>query len=216
MAEGVAAALFRTWFKEVWNERKRDRIDAYVAPQCKIHALAEGNTVVVGPDGFRPFYDQLCKAFSNIHFDVHELVGTDAMAAGRWSVRMTHSGEGMGDAVPFDAALAWGAKVLAPLLDVPLPARTLVNVNFPALPADQVKGIRVVRQGFHDYSRGTVVEGRDPRGYPYYWFGLEAIEHTLDRGTDLEAIAEGYVAVTPLQLDLTHHASLGELGERFG
>ena len=96
MAEGVAGAVFRTWFKEVWNERKRDRIDAYVAPHCKIHALAEGNTVVVGPDGFRPFYDQLCKAFSDIHFDVHELIGTDTMAAGRWSVRMTHSGDGMG------------------------------------------------------------------------------------------------------------------------
>jgi 5'-nucleotidase len=131
------------------------------------------------------------------------------------ALSQVYAGEGMGDAVPFDAAVAWGAKVLAPLLDVPLPRRTLVNVNFPALPAEEVKGIRVVRQGFHDYSRGTVVEGRDPRGYPYYWFGLEAIEHTLDRGTDLEAIAEGYIAVTPLQLDFTHHASLGELGERF-
>ena len=117
--------------------------------------------------------------------------------------------------VPFDAAVAWGAMVLAPLLDTPLPNRTLVNVNFPPLPADEVKGIRAVRQGFHDYSRGTVVEGRDPRGFTYYWFGLEAIEHTLDHGTDLEAIDDGYISVTPLQLDLTHHASLGALAERF-
>ncbi len=131
------------------------------------------------------------------------------------ALSQVYAGEGMGDAVPFDAALAWGTKVLAPLLDVPLPKRTLVNVNFPALPADAIKGIRVVRQGFHDYSRGTVVEGRDPRGYPYYWFGLDSIEHTLDHGTDLEAISEGYISVTPLQLDLTHHASLGDLGERF-
>ncbi|TMM47381.1 5'/3'-nucleotidase SurE [Qipengyuania marisflavi] len=126
-----------------------------------------------------------------------------------------YSREGLGDAVPFEAARAWGAKVLAPLLDTPLPSRTLVNVNFPARPAADVKGIRIVRQGFHDYSRGTVVEGRDPRGYKYYWFGLEAIEHTLDHGTDLEAIDEGYVSVTPLQLDLTHHASLGAMAERF-
>lgn len=132
------------------------------------------------------------------------------------ALSQVYASEGMGDAVPFDAARAWGAQVLAPLLDVPLPRRTLVNVNFPALAADAVKGIRVVRQGFHDYSRGTVVEGRDPRGYKYYWFGLEAIEHTLDHGTDLEAIRDGYVAVTPLQLDLTHHASLGELGARYG
>ena len=115
----------------------------------------------------------------------------------------------------FAAARAWGAKVLAPLLDTPLPDRTLINVNFPALAPDAIKGIRAVRQGFHDYSRGTVVEGRDPRGFKYYWFGLEAIEHTLDHGTDLEAIDEGYIAVTPLQLDLTHHASLGALADRF-
>jgi 5'-nucleotidase len=115
----------------------------------------------------------------------------------------------------FAAARAWGTKVLAPLLDTPLPDRTLVNVNFPALVPDAIKGIRAVRQGFHDYSRGTVVEGRDPRGFKYYWFGLEAIEHTLDHGTDLEAIDEGYIAVTPLQLDLTHHASLGALADRF-
>ena len=126
------------------------------------------------------------------------------------------SKEGAATDDTFEAARAWGEKVMGPLLDTPLPKRTLVNVNFPALPADAIKGIRAVRQGFHDYSRGTVVEGRDPRGFKYYWFGLQAIEHTLDHGTDLEAINEGFVSVTPLQLDLTHHASLGELGERYG
>ncbi len=115
----------------------------------------------------------------------------------------------------FDASRNWGARAIAPLLDAPLPARTLVNVNFPPLPASMVKGIRAVRQGFHDYSRGSVVEGRDPRGSPYYWFGLHAIEHTLDHGTDLEAIDDGFVSVTPLQLDLTHHASLGALADRY-
>ena len=115
----------------------------------------------------------------------------------------------------FDAAAAWGAKVLRPLIDFTLAERTLINVNFPPLPADKVKGVRAVRQGFHDYSRGSVVEGRDPRGLKYYWFGLHAIEHTPDHGTDLEAIADGYVAVTPLQLELTHHASLAALSERF-
>ena len=131
------------------------------------------------------------------------------------ALSQVYAREGMGDAVPFDAAIAWGARVLAPLLETPLPPRTLVNVNFPALPAGEVRGIRAVRQGFHDYARGTVVEGRDPRGYPYFWFGLEAIEHTRDHGTDLEAVADGYIAVTPLQLDLTHHASLEALGARF-
>lgn len=131
------------------------------------------------------------------------------------ALSQVYSREGMADDVPFGAAREWGAKVIAPLLDAPMAERTLINVNFPPIPAAEVKGIRVVRQGFHDYARGTVVEGRDPRGFRYYWFGLSAIEHTLDHGTDLEAIDEGYVAVTPLQLDLTHYSSLGMLAERF-
>lgn len=131
------------------------------------------------------------------------------------ALSQVYAREGMGDDVPFGAAREWGAKVIAPLLDAPFAERTLVNVNFPAVAACDVKGIRVVRQGFHDYSRGSVVEGRDPRGYRYFWFGLHAIEHTLDHGTDLEAIDEGYIAVTPLQLDLTHDQSMAALSARF-
>ncbi len=131
------------------------------------------------------------------------------------ALSQVYASEGMGDAVPFGAAEAWGAKVIAPLLDAPFAPRTLVNINFPPIPGDQVKGIRVVRQGFHDYSRGTVVEGIDPRGYRYFWFGLNGIEHTPGHATDLEAIQDGFVAVTPLQLDLTHEGSLSELAGRF-
>ncbi len=132
------------------------------------------------------------------------------------ALSQVYAKQSQGGAVPFDTALAWGAKVIRPLLDLTFSDRTLINVNFPPVAADDVAGIRVVRQGFHDYSRGSVVKGHDPRGHPYYWFGLQAIEHTLDHGTDLEAIDDGYIAVTPLQLDFTHHASLQRLAERFG
>ncbi|MEM9501640.1 MAG: 5'/3'-nucleotidase SurE [Pseudomonadota bacterium] len=115
----------------------------------------------------------------------------------------------------FAAAREWGPKVVEPLLDAPFADRTLVNVNFPPRPPSEVKGVRVVRQGFHDYSRGSIVEGRDPRGHRYFWFGLHAIEHTLDHGTDLEAIDEGSIAVTPLQLDLTHYSTIDTLATRF-
>jgi 5'-nucleotidase len=115
----------------------------------------------------------------------------------------------------FAPAEAWAAKVLAPLLDLQMAKRTVVNVNFPAVAPNAVKGIRVVRQGFHDYARGSLAEAVDPRGRPYYWFGLHDIEHTLDHGTDLEAVNDGYISVTPLQLDLTHHASIGNLAERY-
>jgi len=87
----------------------------------------------------------------------------------------------------FSAAGSWAAKVLAPLLDLQMAKRTLINVNFPALPADLVKGIRVVRQGFHDYARGSVVEAADPRGRPYFWFGLDDIDHA-----SIGTLAESY------------------------
>lgn len=129
------------------------------------------------------------------------------------ALSQVYAREGMGDTVPFGAAEGWGAKVLAPLMRLRLPARTLVNINFPAVAPDEVKGIRVVRQGFHDYGRGSIVRGVDPRGYPYYWFGLRNIEQSPGHDTDLEAIADGYIAVTPLQLDLTHYPSLARLAE---
>ncbi len=123
--------------------------------------------------------------------------------------------EGQGDAISFDAAEQWGVRVLRPLLDMEFAPRTLINVNFPPISAEEVRGIRVVRQGFHDYARGTVVAGTDPRGYRYYWFGLNGIEHTPGHDTDLEAIDDGFIAVTPLQLDLTHQASLVGLSGRY-
>jgi 5'-nucleotidase len=131
------------------------------------------------------------------------------------ALSQVYAGEGHGDNVPFGAAEHWGEKVLRPLLDTPFAERTLVNINFPPLGAEEVKGIRVVRQGFHDYARGSVIEGTDPRGFPYFWFGLHGIEHTRGHQTDLEAIADGFIAVTPLQLDLTHEGSMTALAARY-
>src|SRR3954462_15533868 len=76
--------------------------------------------------------------------------------------------EGMGDTVPFAAAEAWAERVLAPLIDGGMPARTLVNVNFPALPREAVKGWRVAPQGRHDYARLRIVPRTDTRGYDYF------------------------------------------------
>ena len=115
----------------------------------------------------------------------------------------------------FDAARGWAEKVIRQMIEVEFAPRTLVTVNFPWCDAKDVSGVRVVRQGFHDYARSAVIEARDPRGFPYYWFGLDAIETTPDHGTDLEAIEANAISVTPLQLDLTHHASLERLSACF-
>ena len=116
-----------------------------------------------------------------------------------------------GDAVPFDTAAAWGERVLRPLIAQPFEPGTLVNVNFPACAPDAVRGIRVAAQGLRDYGRLRIVEGRDPRGFDYFWFGLEGTAGTPQAETDLAAVAEHYVSVTPLHLDLTHRPALARL-----
>lgn len=131
------------------------------------------------------------------------------------ALSQSYSREGMGDSVPFAAAEAWAARALAPLLDLELPAGTLINVNFPALPPDKVNGIRVCRQGIRDYGRLRIVQRTDPRGYEYYWFGLGPMVQTPGHQTDLEAMDDGFVSITPLHLDLTHDPSLALLNERF-
>jgi 5'-nucleotidase len=118
--------------------------------------------------------------------------------------------EGVGDAVSFDAARGWGERVIRALLAQPARPKTLLNVNFPALAASDVKGIRAARQGFHNVERNRIVPCVDPRGYPYYWFGLDHSD-SVPVGSDLEACAQGYVTVTPLQFDLTDYDYLVDL-----
>jgi 5'-nucleotidase len=131
------------------------------------------------------------------------------------ALSQVYAREGMGDTVPFEAASAWGQRVLRPLIDAPLAARTLVNINFPAGPADAVKGIRIANQGLRDYGRLKVDTRRDPRGYEYHWFSLGPVISTPAHATDLEAVADGYVAVTPLHLDLTHYESVDMLAAAY-
>ena len=131
------------------------------------------------------------------------------------ALSQAYARQGMGATVPFATAEEWGERVIATLMAEPMARGTLVNVNFPALDPADVKGIRVCRQGFRDYGRLRIVERQDPRGFPYYWFGLAATVETAGHRTDLESVADGFVSVTPLHLDLTHEPSLATLGQLF-
>jgi 5'-nucleotidase len=123
--------------------------------------------------------------------------------------------EGMGHDVSFDAAEGWAERVLAPLIESEWAPRTLVNINFPPVKTDAVKGIKVVGQGLRDYGRPRLDKRVDPRGFTYYWLGLGKVPHTAQAATDLEAIEQGYVTVTPLHLDLTHQPSRATLEQLF-
>ena len=104
----------------------------------------------------------------------------------------------------FDAAASFAARLARLLLEHPLKPGTLINVNVPAEPP---RGVRVVRQGRRRYGE-AVIEKTDPRGRPYYWIGATPPEGMLEKGTDLSAVDENYISVTPLHLDLTHYDSL--------
>jgi 5'-nucleotidase len=82
-----------------------------------------------------------------------------------------------------------------------------LNVNVPDLDYGQLMGFRTTRLGFRHRSEPTV-QARDPRGRPVYWVGPSGAGQDAGPGTDFDAVAEGFVSVTPLQIDLTRHAAL--------
>ena len=127
------------------------------------------------------------------------------------ALSQAYAKEALGNDVPFDAALKWGERVLRPLIKQSMDHRTFININFPAVMGDAVKGVRVVSQGFRDYGRMQFVSNKDPRGFEYYWLGLGPMLETPAHSTDLEAIEDGFVSVTPMHLDLTHYASIDAL-----
>jgi 5'-nucleotidase len=90
----------------------------------------------------------------------------------------------------------------------------LVNVNVPDCLPEDLRGVRVVRQGRRDVDT-QVVEGVDPGGRPYLWIGDYAADDTRDPDTDLHAVGEGFVAVTPLHFDFTDDRWLGTLEAAF-
>jgi 5'-nucleotidase len=85
-----------------------------------------------------------------------------------------------------------------------LPPETLLNVNVPAVPEEEIAGIMVTRMGLRIYY-DELIRRIDPKGRPYYWIGGKEPGGVLEEGTDLWAVANNYVSVTPLQLDLTAH-----------
>ncbi len=106
---------------------------------------------------------------------------------------------------------ASGARVarllLERLLEEPLERALILNVNVPDVPFEELKGFRATRLGFRHRSE-HVIPAQDPRGRPVYWVGPAGPQQDAGPGTDFHAVGEGYVSVTPLQIDFTRHAAL--------
>ncbi len=110
----------------------------------------------------------------------------------------------------FEVAAEFASTLAARVLEKGLPSGTLLNVNVPPVPAQEVKGWRLTRQGKRRYIE-QVVERIDPRGRKYYWIGGDDLGFDKEDGTDCMAIHEGYISVTPLQVDMTNYRSFQEI-----
>jgi len=112
--------------------------------------------------------------------------------------------------VHFDTAGRVAVALLERLIASPLPQDTILNVNVPDLPLDEVKGFQATRLGQRHKSE-SVVKSVDPRGRSIYWVGPPGAEQDAGPGTDFYAVNSGYVSVTPLQIDLTWYSRLDAL-----
>jgi 5'-nucleotidase len=112
----------------------------------------------------------------------------------------------------FNAAARIARLVVRKIERKKLPKGILLNVNVPYCPLDEIKGIRNTQQGMRVY-RDRLDKRTDPRGHDYYWIGGDYPTGKDKKGTDIGALARGYVSVTPLQLDLTAYPALASLGK---
>jgi steroid delta-isomerase-like uncharacterized protein len=90
------AELFRRWYEEVWNQERTDLIPRYLADDAVVGSVDETGNAVIGPDGFRAFYDKMKASFPDIRFEVVEVIEQGDTAAGRWVAQLTHCGPQMG------------------------------------------------------------------------------------------------------------------------
>jgi 5'-nucleotidase len=116
----------------------------------------------------------------------------------------------------FEAAEAFGPGVVKRLIEVGWPAEVVLNVNFPARPIAEIAEVEVTRQGFRDVQVRIAEKRTDLRGRDYYWIGFRPERSKPAEGTDLRALYEGRISVTPLHIDLTHMASVHALKQVVG
>ncbi len=112
--------------------------------------------------------------------------------------------------VNYATAARVALHMLERLQDNPLPSDTILNVNVPDLSWEELQGFRATRLGCRHRAE-PVIKDRDPRGRAIYWIGAPGSEQDSGPGTDFHAVRNGFVSVTPLQVDLTRHSALPDI-----
>ena len=135
----------------------------------------------------------------------------EAMALGVPGIALSQmGGYGAGEAY-FAAAETFAPGIIRKLVETGWPADVVMNVNFPDTPAPEIEAVEVTRQGFRDAQIRHAEKRTDLRGRDYYWIGFRHERSKPAEGTDLRALYEGRISVTPLHIDLTHQPTVRDL-----
>ncbi|RME69667.1 MAG: 5'/3'-nucleotidase SurE [Chloroflexi bacterium] len=129
----------------------------------------------------------------------------ESAAARGYSDRATRPEE-----IDYGPIAAFCARLTQKVLEHGLPANTLLNVNFPNVPWTDIKGVVLTRLGLRVY-RDELVARKDPRGRPYYWIGGLPPRGIAEHGTDIWALENRLISITPINLDMTSHRMIDEL-----
>lgn len=115
----------------------------------------------------------------------------------------------------WESAIAFGPQIIANMLDMGWDKASVLNLNFPDVMPDDIKGVRLTHQSVRNKTPTHIDERIDARGRTYYWIGYAQREATEQTGGDIAALAAGYISVTPLHLDLTDGKTLDNLTKKF-
>ncbi|HEY2660827.1 MAG TPA: 5'/3'-nucleotidase SurE [Caulobacteraceae bacterium] len=115
----------------------------------------------------------------------------------------------------YDTATGYAPEIIRRLLAAGWSDDAVINLNFPPVTPEAVQGIEVTRQGFRDQFMRHVEKRTDLRGRDYYWMGFNAQASRPSEGTDLRAIYDGRISITPLHIDLTHAKTMNALKAAF-
>lgn len=135
----------------------------------------------------------------------------EAMAMGVPGIALSQTTWPQRDGPMFEPAEHFAPGIIAKLVEAGWPNDVVINVNFPALALDQITEVEVTRQGFRDIHVRHAEKRTDLRGRDYYWMGFRQEKSQPVDGTDLKAVYQGRISVTPLHIDLTHAATIHSL-----
>jgi 5'-nucleotidase len=134
----------------------------------------------------------------------------EGMAMGVPSIALSQQGF-YEQGTSFEVAEAFGPGIINRLIEAGWPRDVVININFPSGSPADVKEVEVTRQGFRDVQIRMAEKRTDLRGRDYYWMGFRQARSSPPDGTDLRALYDGKISVTPLHIDLTHLPTIGAL-----